>query len=169
MANVPELLESTIRLIEAKIRADITQALEDLRTLRPDEQVKTTPPLSYFIYSDPKAYRTPAVFILTENNPMDFNLVEGPNHVSATVPVDIFVLLESQSSERLTIRAWRYLSAIYGILDQATLTSVSGNVTLKVKITRATISPSFAKTEKRGSDFRKEVELELEVEHWENF
>lgn len=164
------LTETTIILIRNYIKANISAALASVRTERADAYVTTEPPQSYFISETNAAYRCPAVFIIPEH--INFSLERGQNHINAKVRVNVSVVVEDRDTEHLAIKVWRYQAALHQILVETRLTTVSGDVTLVVKVADASFSSTYTAAQEAGNPqgaFRKEVALECDVEHWENF
>lgn len=165
------LVESTVDLIHDEIKSKIASALSEVKSLYNDHLVTLEVPQNYFIYPVAAGYRTPAVFIIADD--VDFQKrTRGANHISATVSVNVSVLVEDKDRLRLTTKAFRYQDALHKILDQTRLTTPDGKLALTVLVTRASFSPLYSDTADANSPiamFRKEVVLTLEVEHWENF
>jgi hypothetical protein len=164
-----QLAETTVNLIEAKIKADIEAVLAELRTDRADAKVSTEAPRSYFKYAGPKGYRVPAVFTICDSMDMH-NIDKASNAITATARVMVSVLIEDRLKELLVVKAWRYQAALHKILHETTLTSVDSRVKLVCKVESMHFSPEFSETvdEKNPSAvFRKEVAIECEVEHYE--
>lgn len=164
----PQLVEKTRSLILASIQAQIADQLAAVRADRPDQNVTTEPPKSYFIFDGAHTYQCPAVFCHVES--MDIpEPVTGANFVNAIVKLFVSVVIEDQEEEELTIKSERYQAALFKILHWSTLQDDVENVKIWVRVVRCEFSPLY--TKKRGNDmadFRKEVSLELEVKHWEN-
>jgi hypothetical protein len=164
------LSEIAVDLITAQIKANIPDALAEVRTSRDDAYVTTEPPLSYFDYPHAYAYRSPAIFVIVEN--IDFRLDRGPNCISAKLKVNVNVVVEDKDMSRLTAKAYRYQAALNRVLQQTRLTSSDNSVVYIVKVIRAEYSPIYTNAQAAGDPtgvFRKEVLLECEVENYENF
>ena len=164
------LVESDVYLIKDYLRANMAQALLDVATAHPTYPVVAVdPPADYFIYTNARAYRTPAVFIIPER--MDMKKRErGQNHINAETRLNISVVIEDKDAERIFLKAYRYQAALVGLLDQASLTSVDGKVKLVVVIENAPFSPLYSDAKDLNDPramFRKEVSLELAVQHYE--
>jgi hypothetical protein len=160
------LTEATVDLITQALKAGFPQALADVRSDRADARVSTESIKSWHISDRDVGLQCPAVFVLCDD--FDFKKSEfKANHVNAIARVDIRIVLEDQDSTILTRRTWRYMSAARDILDQNELTSSDGQVKLVTVITRARYSPLLVKEASPEGPFRKEVLLELEVNHWE--
>jgi len=165
--SASNLSEITRELVLGKIRSDIAASLAAIRVMRADPIVTTEPPQSYFIYQSIAQYRTPAVFAIVED--MDFKKERGANHVNATVKINISVVVEDRLGDNVVIKAERYQAALYDILDEAVIDSSDNTLRVVVIVKRAMFSPVYMKDDKSQSAFRKEVLLECEVEHYENF
>lgn len=165
-----KLLEGDVDLITSAIQAGITAALADTRADRNDPIVTTEDPRAYFNYPRAVGYRTPAVFVIGDS--MQFMQPTGPNFIKAQSSVNVTVLVEDRLADRLTIKAFRYMSALQQILEQANLETSDGKLKIVCKVIRAENSPLYSTNEDESAAdnvFRKEVSLFLEVDHWENF
>jgi hypothetical protein len=163
-----KLIESTVLMIEAHIQSNIVAALVEVSTDRADNLVSMEPPASYFRFPSAVGYRSPAVFIIAEE--MDMRLSGGQNFVQALANVNVAVLVEDKDYYALTLKAWRYQAALVKLLHEVQLDSVDG-VRLVSKVGRISFS-SIYPGDRREDDpdeiFRKEVVVELDVEHYEN-
>lgn len=164
-----KLTESTVGLIVAHLKANMPAALLAIRTDRADARVTTEPPNSYFIFEKARGYRPPAVFVIFEQ--CDFRLGEtGPNFINALETGNVTVLIEDKDRESLTIKAWRYQAALAQLLTNTSLTNGANTVKLVTKVVRNSFSPIYSNAKDEESSqavFRKEIVLELEVEHYE--
>jgi hypothetical protein len=93
------------------------------------------------------------------------------NFIDANAKVNVSVLIEDRNLKHLTIKSWRYQSALMQTLALSQLTSSDGKVKLSLVVRNAAFSPAYSTTKNQGVDsmFRKEVMLELDVTHRENF
>lgn len=163
------LVETTVDLVKAEVKANIANALASIRNDRADSYVTTEPPVNFFITEQSIGYRAPSVFFIVED--MDFMIPRGANHINALVRMNVSVVVEDRNTERLTYKAWRYQASLHSILAQDSLTSADGAVTLKIKVVNATFSPLYTNSQKPDTEagfYRKEVLLRLEIEHYEN-
>jgi len=174
MGSALKLAESTVTLIESYIKTNIASALADVRTDRSDPQVTTEAPdhNSYFRFEMARAFRAPAIFTIIED--MNFNSPGGrtANHINATCRLIVAAVVEDRDKTRLTTKTWRYQAALMKLLEQTSLTSLDNKVKLFVRVSNASFSAvvSTLRDEKAPEAvFRKEVALNLEVEHVENF
>lgn len=166
--SVRFLGETTVRSIQAHIKANIATALADLRTERGDAKVSTEPPQSYFIYETAKGYKTPACFTILRD--MNFQKAEmGANHITARASITVSILVEDKDREKLTIKAWRYQAALHELLDQTILDVTGAKIFLIV--TDAQFSPVFTADKSTGPQgvFRQEMALIVEAQHREGF
>lgn len=171
MANANNLVETTVSLMRTYLKANMPAALADLRTERGDSAVTTEPPVDYFISEPNAAYRTPALFIIPDRINFRINQT-GANHINAAVHMRVAVVVEDRDTARLSIKAWRYQAAMHSLLEQRSLTTVSEDVKIVIKVTDATFSAIYTPSQKAGDvqgTFRKEVLLECEVEQYENY
>ena len=163
-----KLTEISVDLIQTHLKTNIATALTDVRTDRADAKVTTEPPRSYFIFPRAKGYRLPAVFTIAEES--DFRLETGPNFINALEKINVSVLIEDKDRGSLTIKAWRYQAALAKLLNNTALTNVGNTVKIVTKLVRNSFSPIYtnaADEESTAAVFRKEVVLELDVEHYE--
>lgn len=168
--TIPLLAEGDVTLITAFIKANIASSLADVRQYWSDSAVTTEPPQSYFTYPKPAGYKLPAVFVIHQD--MDFRIQEKKsNHINAKSQIDVSVLVEDKDSDSLTRKAWRYQQALHALLDQAPIVSSDGRLKLHVVVYRHTFSPHWTNEDAGPGEaqFRKEVVLECQVEHLENF
>jgi hypothetical protein len=103
---------------------------------------------------------------------MDFRLPRGPNYISAAHDMRVTVLLDDRNRELLTIRCWRYQAALTKLLSETQLLTLDNKVKIVTKVVKNTFSPLYTDTANPDSPqavFRKEVVVELEVEHYEQF
>lgn len=165
------LVEEDIFLIRDELKSKLPGALADVRADRADAKVTTEPPQSYFIFSPAKAYRTPAVFIIV--NRMDMrNDRQGANHINGLSSITVSVVIEDRTAESLVIKAFRYQAAIHQVLHETVLTSTDNKVKIVSKVEAAEFSAEFTKADDPNIPegiFRKEIALQLNVEHYENF
>ncbi len=167
--NAPNISESTATLIETHIRDNIEAALTDVNTERGDNIVNLPPIKKFYIAEKKILIELPALFTIVKDS--DFRLREkNPNHINAAIAVDVSLVVEERDSDRLTIKSWRYQDALFSVLDQAQLVDSNSDVKLVVKVMRASYSPTYEPDQGEASAtgvFRKEVMLELEVDHFE--
>jgi hypothetical protein len=164
------LTEATVDLLLSHIKTNIGAALASVRAEVNDPVVTTEVPKSYFIYPKAKGFRAPAVFVIADE--FDFKVPErGANFISGSVRINVSVLLEDRNSELLTRRCWRYQSALHELLAQTQLTTSDNTLKIVSIVRRARYSPLYSNAKDESSVeavFRKEVLLELEVDHYEN-
>ena len=164
-----KLAETTVTLIVNELKASLPTALSELRTERADPAVSTEQPKSYLIYSGAIGYITPAVFVICEEMEM-MNAERGSNFINAKARILASVLVEDRVADRVVKKAWRYQAAMHKVLHETVLTTGDGKVRIVIKVDRIRFSPEFSDTKDPNapqSVFRKEVVLDLEVEHWE--
>lgn len=164
------LAEATISLIEAHIKANIAAALADVRADHTDAKVSTEPPASYFRYQGAMGYRCPAVFTICDQMDMK-NIERGANHINAAAKVIVSVLVEDRLLDLLVLKTWRYQAALHKLLHLTALTSADLKVKLELKVERIYFSPEYSDSKDqnvRSGVFRKEVAIEMEVDHIES-
>lgn len=165
-----KLTEGTVNLLTDCIKTNIAAALTAVQA-DSDHSVTTEPPKTYFIYAGAVGFRTPAVFVIADD--MDFKQQERQaNFINAMLRVNVTILVEDRNSELLTRRCWRYQSALHSVLDETQLTSSDNKLKIVSVVRRASYSPTYSKTVDKNSPeavFRKEVLIECDVEHYENY
>lgn len=161
------LTEISVELITDHIRDNIDASLADVRTDRPDNKVTTIPPRSYFIHEKAKGYRPPAVFVLSSG--ADFRLERGANFISALERMQIAVVVHDRNETLLTRKCWRYQSALAKLLHNTELVDVPAKLKIIIKTVSTSFSPVLPVEAGGTNDFKKEVSIEIEVEHYENF
>ena len=175
--SAPLLLEATEQLITDAIKANIASALVDVRAEHPsistpqNRQVNVIAPQSYFNYVDATDYKLPAVFVIGKT----FNSRQSEkcaNHIAGKASVNVSVVVEDRLSMACNTQAYRYASAIYGILEQANLSTSDERVKCFVRVERVENSDLFTNSEDKTRSetrFRKEIAFYLEVEHFEHY
>lgn len=165
-----QLSEGARSLVTDYIKANIHAELDIVGAAVGAPQMSLEDPASYFVYDKPHAYRCPAIFVIIDG--INFRTQEKkPNFVNARDRIFVSVEVEDQDAEILTYKADRYLSALHQVLDLAQINSTDGSIALKVVVYNAVFSPKYMAPEGTGNGgkFRKEVVLQCEVEHVENF
>lgn len=160
------LVEATINLIIAKLKADLPVALAEVRNERVDAIVTTEIPASYFNYERVMGYKTPAVVVVPTS--IDFRLPNGQNHINSLNTIMVSIILEDRRAEYLSIKSYRYSDAFHKVLDRAHLDDPISDSRNIVKVTRIDFSRTMEGVSKEESPFRKEVMLTCEVEHYED-
>ena len=170
MSGYVQLIEGAVNLIVPYIQANIGAALNVVAANVGRPNVSLENPKEYFIYPKPHGYKPPCVFVLADE--MDFRITQQKaNFINAKDKFKISILIEDQDAENITYKSWRYLSAMDAVLDQAELLSEDGSLQLKIVVYRASFTPIWSRDESSGDGgkYRREIVLECEVEHNENF
>lgn len=166
-----QLSERTRKLILALIQTNISLELSNIRADRNDPSVNTEPPpsQSYFIYAEAHDYQLPAIFCIVDSGDIE-DQKDGKNYVSANMKVFVSAVVGGQTQGTTTIRCDRYQAALFRILHQTVIVDTTDNVKIHVYVKRMQFGTLYSVSRKKDnmSDFRKEVALELEVQHWEN-
>jgi hypothetical protein len=164
-----QLSERTRILILNLIQASIATELQAVRTDRNDNAVVTEPPQSFFIFSGAHTYQCPAVFVVVDSGEVPDERT-GTNYVSVLMKVYVSAVVEGLEENSLTIKAERYQAALFKILHQTVISDTTDNVKIYIRCKRFQFSDLYTKSRKNDNmgDFRKEVAIELEVQHWEN-
>lgn len=163
------LAETIVNLIQASIKANIVQALANVRQERDKPIVTTEPPNEYFIYETAHVYRAPAIFTIIRDQNIRDNQMQ-PNHINSMCDVVVAVVVEDRLERLLTIKAWRYQAALMPILHQVSLTNSDNNVRLFSRVQNCQFSGVVNIKDTKSTDnvFRMEMSLRLQVEHIEN-
>lgn len=163
----PEVL---VDLIVSQIQTNIAAALTQVRTDRNDPRIDTQVPRDYFISETYDPYQCPAIFVVCED--VDWQKEQmGANFIAARAHVKVFCVVEDVKTEVLTRMTQRYEAALQVVLDQVSLTSANSKVKMISVVKRSKFSNVFRQGSSQGSEspYRKEVLLELDVMHYENF
>lgn len=167
-----KLSEVAVDLVTQAIRDNLELALTEVGTDRGwDVTLETPPTPSYFIYPKAHGYRCPAIFVI--DGGMDMRLSEmQSNFVNASLKMIVSVKVEDQDLDKITRKAWRYQAALFKVLNQIDIANSDNTVKLNVKV--RSIKPSEIWTIKPEqpdelASFFKEYQLELLVDHYENF
>lgn len=169
----PNLLsEAAICLIIDTIKANIGQALADVRTYWADGKVTTEvpPQNSYFIYPSAQGYRCPAIFVIDDNTDFRQSVVNA-NFINASMSINVTVKVEDKDQYKLALKSWRYASALHSILDQANLVNSDNAVKLVVRVRRLKPGPMYTIPNDDAdttAQFFKEYELSCDVDFYEN-
>lgn len=165
------LIEADCQLIKTLIQDGIAAALSSVSIARGDNQVGMEVPNEYFFYEKSKAMNPPSVYISGVS--IDFRQSEKEtNYISSKDKVYVTVVVQDQTGEDLVLKAWRYQAALHQVLDRAVLTSSDNGARLIVVVSRAEMSPIYDVSKDPNSTeavFRREVYLECDVEHYENY
>lgn len=163
------LIETDVKLIVAHLTANMPAELAAVSADHPDKSVPLSAPRAYYIYEPSAAFQAPAIFVIADS--MDFRLQEkGANFIDALSRINATVVIEAKESDQLAIASWRYQAAMHKLLAQTRLTSADEKVVIVIKVVRASFSPVYTTAQQKGNPqgvFRKEVLLELDVEHYE--
>lgn len=165
-----QLLEGSASLIIDYLKTNIGSALDTVGSSVGVPQVTLENPKEYFIYPKPTGYELPAIFVICDD--MDFRIKDmKSNFINAVGHFKISALVEDQTEDLLTYKAWRYLSALHDVLNQTDILSSDESLKLTSVVYKTRISPTFMRQETSGDGgkFRKEILLECDVEHLENF
>jgi hypothetical protein len=169
MGHAAQLTERTRDLILTQIQNNIVAELATIRADRADSLTNITNPQSYFIFDGAHTYQCPAIFVVVDSGEVPDEKT-GTNYVSAIIKLYVSAVVEGLDAEALTRKCERYQSALFKILHQTTIVDTTDNVKLYILCKRFRFSELYTKSRKADNmgDMRKEVAIELEVEHWEN-
>lgn len=167
-----KLAEGAVNLVINTIQSNIQNALDVVSSgvSGTIPQVSIENPRSYFIYEKPQAFECPSIFVIMDD--LDFRISDRKaNFVNAQDKIYVSACVEDQDEDRTTVKAWRYLSALHYVLDETTMTSSDNKLVLKCVVYRARFSAVYSRPEGNGpgGKFRKEMMLECDIAHFENF
>lgn len=167
IASTRGLTETDLKLIRDRIQDKIEDAL--LRVFdNSDGRSLLETPKDYFFIEQNNIYATPAVFIVPTN--MDFLKTEkGANHINAVLNIRLGIVNQDRDVNLLALKSFRFQAAMHEILDGVSLTGDGGDVKIVIKVMSAEYSPVFTQETAKTAvnDFRQEVSLLLEVNHFE--
>lgn len=164
-----DLAEIAVELIEAQIKANIAQALANVRAHRVDSTVTTEPPREYFQYAMAHVYRAPAIFTIIQDMDIQSDLTKA-NHINGLNQIVVAAVVEDRLQRLVVRKAWRYQAALMQCLHEVSLTSADGTLRLFSRVKRCSFSGEINLKDEKAADavFRKEMTLKLQVEHIEN-
>lgn len=159
-------------LILDYLKANISQALVDVRTDRDDPTVTIPVPAtnSYFIYPYPMGYKPPFIQLIA--NSYRKMGQRGANHVNGQIDFDLALIAQDTKGDLCMRQAYRYRAALQKLLDQTNLTNTTPAVKFVVLVNTADYSELYLVRPTEGASekaFRREVNLKLTVEVYENF
>jgi hypothetical protein len=168
MNSAPNLIEKPTDMIMAFIKANIAEALTEIRNERGNYVVSTEPPptQSYFIYEGAMAYQAPGVFVVAQKN--QTRLDRGQSFTNSQARYCISVVVEDKEKELLSRKSWRYQDALYGMLHETEIRDdVSPITKIAIKVIEQRFSNNFASGNEQQKTFRKEVAFDCDVEIWQ--
>jgi hypothetical protein len=163
------LAEGAVGYVLNQIQSNILQALNNVIGERQNPIVTAGPPREYFIYEEAQVYTAPAIFVIIQDMDLRSETVKG-NHINAMYRIIVAAVVEDRVKDKVVVKAWRYQAALVQLLHEVSLTNSAGTLRLFSRVKRCSFSGIInLKNEKdAGAVFRKEVSLELQVEHIEN-
>ena len=163
------LAEVAVFLIQSQIQGNITQALSNVLAERSTPAVSVESPREYFIYEMAHVYRAPAIFTIIQDMDIRNDSMKA-NHLNAMNRIVVAAVVEDRLRDRVTVKAWRYQAALMQCLHLVSLTSSNGTLRLFSRVRKCSFSGIINLKDEKASDavFRKEMSLELQVEHIEN-
>lgn len=172
--SAPRLQEATCVMIRDYIKSNFLAQLAAVSADRADNLVVLDRPdtNSYFLYEGASGYRAPAIFIVSPE--FDFQISENKaNFIDGKVKVYVTAVVEDRDATQLQYKAWRYASALHGMLVEQSLTSTDNQVKLTVVVKNIKVSAKFQENSKESESlraaFRREISLECDVVHRENY
>lgn len=170
MANPRQLVEATLNLIRDHIKNKISSAISNMQSERSDNRVSITPFKEYyFIEIEPENLKNlPALFLIPVN--IDFRKeAKQANHINAMIRVNCSIVFNDREKDLLALKGFRYQCVLHELLDDVSLINSLNDVKIVLKVVSATFSPVVTAKSVGSSqnDFRQEVLLELDVDHFE--
>jgi hypothetical protein len=167
--SAAQFTEKARKVILAQIKNNIVAELAAVRADRADPTVNVQNPREYFSFDGAHTYQCPAIFIVADSFEMPEEKTEA-NYLNARLKFYVSAVVEGQDAGSLVVLAERYQAALIKILHWQTLTDLTLNTKDWVRVVRGRFSPLYTKERKADNmgSFRKEVSLELEVQHFEN-
>lgn len=163
-----KLIEITVELIAQNIRENIAAALAEVAADRV-LPIAIPKPLNVFTYVPVSVFRPPAIIVNGEE--IDFRLGEKKaNFIDAVMRINVVAICEDREGPTLQYAAYRYQAALHKILAQTHLYNADKTVHIVCKVETARFSSIYTNAQQQGNVqgvFRKEVVLELDVEHYE--
>ena len=171
LISVPKLAEGHVTNIITYLQANLAPMLDAVAAASPQLPIVSLEnPRSWFVVEKQQGYALPAVFVLLPT--LDFRIKDrSANFINAEGKTSIVVWVEDQDEERLTYKAWRYMSAIHATLDQADIISSDGLLHLKPVIysEEASNIQEYVNDQGEGKRFRKALLFRCATEHLENY
>lgn len=166
MSTAVNLTEKTSDLILDYIKANIAQALAEVRVDRAgDKSASTEVPKTYFNYSPVKGFRLPAVVLVFDE--IDFRLDQGQNFINSDMSAVLSVAVEAKDQDELTRKSWRYQDAIYKLMNRATFSEPDLKFTVLVEKARYSNDAVMQSDANTQSNFAKEVAFDLTIKQYQ--
>lgn len=165
-----QIPETTLYLIRNHIQQNMAPILANVGSESPENRRYSLemPRKYYFSERVNRNFEMPSIFIIPQN--VDFMLAErGQNYINANVNIQLTCVLTDRDIDILAVKGMRYMAALQEVLHRAELQSVNGDVKIVVKVMSAAFTPVYtaAQAGTTANDFRHEISLDLEVNHWE--
>jgi hypothetical protein len=168
--SVRQDIEIAVKLITQQIQNNIGTALLAVSVDRNDGYVPLPIPKQYFNYKGARCDQPPSVFVVPGGDDVDYKKDRGANFIFATASINTAIIVENQRKDQLQTQSYRYLAALLQILDQVGLTAPNNAFRLKVIVQKSRFLEDYTESTKPdhpASMWRKGVELELDVEFYE--
>jgi hypothetical protein len=164
-----KLVEIAVDLIVKEVQDNIVAALAEVAADR-TKAIPIPKPTNVFAFTPVSVFRPPAIIVNAEE--IDFRLGEAKaNYIDALMRINVVAVCEEREGPTLQFAAYRYQAALHKILAQKHLYNQDNTVHIVCKVERARFSSIYTNAQQKDNPqgvFRKEVMLELEVEHYEN-
>lgn len=168
---LPLLTETVADLIIQKMQSDFNPILQtaDFMTYTDGISLKPIENNHYYVANTIDALELPACYVLFGNHAFQYS--ENQNYLISNDRCLVVITMEEVGDQSVTRMAWRYGRALFGCLNLARLVDVEG---ADNRIEIYLIPQSLAYTQEIGKKmddrenrFRKDVVLELKIEHFE--
>ena len=164
-----KLIETDLELIRTYLVANMPAALATVSADRTVLIDQMPVPREYLTFEKAQAYQCPVIFIVPDSQ--DFRLSEkNSNCINALSRIYVNAVVESGQEQVVSYLAYRYQAALCQLLAQQCLLNTDSSVQIIIKVVRSRFSSMYTDAQKKGvasGVFRKEVLLELDVEHYE--
>ncbi len=169
------LVETDLELIANHIRTNLPAALAAVSTARSDNKVPLPDVKDIFIYETAQGWRPPAVFVVPDSQ--SFRLEEkSANFINALSRINVTILVEALKAPLLQISSYRYQAALHMILAQTIIDTpatppATPKVRIVIKVENSRFGAIYTNAQEKGNVqgvFRREIVLELAVEHYES-
>lgn len=167
--SAAQLTERTRALILTQIQNNIVAELAAIRLDRNDNTINLDSPQSYFIFDRAHTYQCPAIFVVVDSGEVPDEKTTT-NYISCVMKIFVSAVLEGKQEDSLVRKTERYQSALFKILHETVISDPADTTKIYIRCKRFQFSQLYTRSRRNDnmSDFRKEVSIELEVEHWEN-
>lgn len=158
------ITEAMCDLILKRIQNNIRTELDGVAGIRADASIQLPSPRSYFIFDDAINLQCPAIYVLPRT--VDFKNEKGQNFIDSEQGVQISVVFEEKDAEKCVRGLWRYVDALFNLLDHWSLSpddERSKNVLICTNVDYSEVKT----VDQQQNIFRKEAMMTFKVHHWQ--